>query len=68
MMSAIGAGTVVSIISYIMQDTCISVAHVSSRLRSDTFFISYFLLKMVLVMNEFHCHKKVATYLTKTLK
>ena len=38
MMSAIAARTVGSIISYIVQDTCISVAHVSSRLRFDTFF------------------------------
>ena len=32
------------------------------------FLLSYFLLKMVSVMNELHCHKKIVTYLTKTLK
>ena len=32
------------------------------------FSLSYFLLKMVLVMNEFYCHKKIVNYSTKTLK
>ena len=51
-----------------MRDTCISVAYVSGRLRFDTFLIFNILLKMVSVMNELHCHKKVVTYLTKILK
>ena len=32
------------------------------------FLLSYFPLKMVSVMNELHCHRKVVTYLTKILK
>ena len=32
------------------------------------FLLSYFLLKMVSIMNELHCHRKVVTYLTKILK
>ena len=32
------------------------------------FLLSYFLLNMVSVMNDLHCHKKVVTYLTKILK
>ena len=45
--------------SYFVRDTCISVAHVSNRLRFDTFFLlSYFLLKMVSVMSELYSQKK----------
>ena len=32
------------------------------------FLLSYFLLKMLSVMNVLHCHKKLVTYLAKTLK
>ena len=32
------------------------------------FLISYILLKMVSVTNQFHCHKKAVTYFTKILK
>ena len=38
--------------------TYISVAHVSNRLRLFFFLLSFFLLKMVSVMNELYCHKK----------
>ena len=31
------------------------------------FLLPYFLLKMLSVMNDLHCHKKVVTYLTKIL-
>ena len=56
-------------ISYIVRDTCIRVAHVSNRLRFDTFFLLlYFIFKMVSVINELHCHKKIVTYLIKALK
>ena len=36
--------------------------------RRTCILLSFFLLKMVSVMNELHCHKKIVTYLTKTLK
>ena len=56
-------------ISYIVRDTCIRVAHISNRLRFDTFFLLlYFIFKMVSVINELHCHKKIVTYLIKALK
>ena len=56
-------------ISYIVRNTCIRVAHVSNRLRFDTFFLLlYFIFKMVSVINELHCHKKIVTYLIKALK
>ena len=32
------------------------------------FLLSYFLLEIVPVMNDLHCHQKVVTYLTKILK
>ena len=32
------------------------------------FLLSYILLKMVSVMNQLHCHKKVVSYFTKILK
>ena len=36
--------------------------------RGTCILLSFFLLKMVSVMIELHCHKKIVTYLTKTLK
>ena len=46
-------------ISYFVRDTCITVAHVSNRLKFNTFFwLSYFLLKMISVIDELYCHKK----------
>ena len=44
------------------------LGRISNRLRFDTFLLSYFLLKMVLVMNKLHCRKKIVTYLIKILK
>ena len=38
------------------------MAHVSNRLRFLIFLLSYFLLKMVSVMNKLHCHKKIVAY------
>ena len=32
------------------------------------FYFHTFFLKIVLAINELHCHKKILTYLTKTLK
>ena len=67
----IGTGEALTMldISYIVRDTCIRVAHVSNRLRFDTFFLLlYFIFKMVSVINELHCHKKIVTYLIKALK
>ena len=55
-------------IHFLFLDTCINVTHVSNSLKFDTFLLSYFLLKTVSVMTEPHCHKKLVTCLTKSLK
>ena len=44
----------------------LSVAHVSNRLRFD--LLSYFLFKMVSVVNELPYHKKIVTNLKKIVK
>ena len=55
-------------INFLFRDTCLNGAHVLNRLKFDTFLLSYFFWKMVSVMNEPHCHKKIITCLTKNLK